>query len=198
MTNVYDLYRQNKIESGLIFQDFVVDTVQQILGISIVQYASRFYQIQVGESRQGFEIKHDEKYATTGRLWIEIAEKARPRAGDYVPSGIDRDDNTWIYIIGDYDTLFLFAKKTLKALRNTGRYPIRENNTRTSRGFLLADRLARAFAEKVLTPNAAVKVTEGVRHHEALGRLLHWEAMRNPAQASFIDDLLKPYEDPPS
>ena len=80
--NPYDAYRANKIESGLLFQDFVVDVLLQTLGFAVVTNSSRAYQHTVGESRTGVEIKHDERFADTGNLWIEVAEKARPRPGD--------------------------------------------------------------------------------------------------------------------
>jgi hypothetical protein len=103
----YEAYRNNKIESGLRYQDFAIDLLYQTIGLVVVQYASRMYQISIGESRTGVEIKHDEKYATTGNLWIEVAEKARPRDGDYFPSGICRDDNSWFYVIGNRNIRFV-------------------------------------------------------------------------------------------
>lgn len=185
----YEQYRANKIETGLIYQDFVVDVLFQTIGLVVVQYTSKTYQFAVGESRTGVEIKHDEKFATTGNLWIEVAEKARPRAGDYVPSGIKRADNTWLYVIGNYDTIFAFPKQHLLALEASGRYPIIENNTRTSQGFLLRDAEARASAAFVLTPKAEKKITGRIRDLHELGLLLHEEAKRNPAQRSLFESV---------
>lgn len=182
----YEAYRRNKLESGHLYQDFVVDVLFRTIGLVVVQYASRAYQIAVGESRTGIEIKHDEKFATTGNLWIEIAEKARPREGDYVPAGIERSDNTWLYVIGDYNTIFAIPKAFLRRLAATGRYPIRENGTFTSRGFLLPERDARTYAAFVLTPNAQEQVAKVVGGLEALGRVLHQAVLSNPAQMSLL------------
>jgi hypothetical protein len=184
----YESYRANKIETGLLFQDFVIDLLFQTIGLVVVQYASRLYQVHVGESRTGVEIKHDEWYASTNNLWIEVAEKARPRAGEMVPSGICRDDNSWLYVIGDYDTVFIFGKTTLLLLKDSGRYKIRENRTQTSRGFLLDDNLAQKLALYVLRPNAKEKIDTRVKDLEDLGRTLHELARKNPAQRSFFDE----------
>lgn len=169
----YERYRMNKIESGQLYQDFIIDLFANVLGMPISVYGSRAYQMAVGESRQGVEIKHDEKYATTGNLWIEVAEKARPRVGPYAASGIDRNDNTWLYIIGNYDIVFVFAKQLLRLLAQTGRYIVRENNTKTSRGFLLPDKDARKYAAIILAPNKDSVVQKFVGDLQATGRELH-------------------------
>lgn len=133
----YSEYRKDAIEDGLKYQDFVVDRCWDMLGLAIVQYVSRNSQYSAGESRTGVEIKFDRKYAETGNLWIEIAEKAQPRNGKFAPSGVRRSDNTWLYIIGNYDRIFIFSKKQLQELADSDQFEIRENSTNTSLGFLL-------------------------------------------------------------
>lgn len=182
----YDEYRKAKIESGLLYQDFVIDALSSLLGLHVQQYASRTYQLTVGETRQGVEIKHDEKYASTGNLWIEMAEKARPRAGDYVPSGIHRNDNAWLYVIGDYNTIFVFARTMLIELANSGRYRRIENRTRTSEGFLLPSAHAQRWAAMVLQPNAEVRVLKNVKDVQELGRRLHAELLDDARQRSLF------------
>lgn len=180
----YDDYRQNKIESGLLFQDFIIDLMLQVLKFPVTTYSSRLYQSTVGEGPAGVEIKHDEQYARTGNLWIEVAEKARPRTGDYAPSGIFRGDNTWLYIIGNYDIVFVFAKTLLQAFAL--RYEIYENRTKTSKGFLLPDTVARGSAVRVLAPKAEQKILIAVGDLHELGRHLHQVALANPAQRSLF------------
>lgn len=182
----YEQYRKAKIESGQLFQDFVVDAAHNILGLVIQQYASRTYQMTVGESLNGVEIKNDEKYASTGNLWIETGEKARPREGDYFPSGIYRDDNTWLYIIGDYNTLFVFQKEFLKNLHRSGRYRDLENRTKTSIGFLLRDRDARKYAGVIMTPNASKKIVKIAGDMKKIGEELHQIAKENKNQLSLF------------
>lgn len=178
MPAVYGEYYKAKLDSAKVFQDFVVDAAWNLLGLAIVQYASEAYQRVVGESRTGVEIKHDEKFSKTRNLWIELAEKARPRDGPYVPSGIYRHDNTWLYCIGDYDTIFFFPKTLLRALHASGRWPVFENNTRTSEGFLLRESEAEKYAAAILRPNAAIAVAKVVGDLAALGELLHDAAKR--------------------
>ena len=182
----YSKYYAAKLEGALVFQDFVVDAAWSLLGLAIVQYGSRAYQQAVGESRTGVEIKFDEKYSSTGNLWIECGEKAAPRPGDYAQSGIYRNDNTWLYVIGNYDTIFIFAKTLLRGLSESGRYTKRENNTKTSVGFLLKDDDARKYAAAVLQPNASDKVSKVVGDLAELGRIAHQAALVHQNQLSLI------------
>lgn len=155
-------YRNDKMDSGQRFQDHVVDLLFRRRGLVISQFVSREYQIRLGESLQGVEIKHDEKYSLTGNLWIEVGEKALPRAGEYAPSGVLRDDNTWLYVIGDYQTVFAFAKQNLILLYESKRYSLRENDRKTSVGFLFprvdAERWA-AFIERAEPSTTSTAVT---------------------------------------
>lgn len=186
MATNYEEYRRTKMESAALYQDFVVDVCWNVLGLAIVMYTSRAYQLTVGESRTGAEIKHDEMHARTGNLWIECAEKARPRAGDYVPSGIFRDDNSWLYIIGDYDTIFIFSKKFLQALSKTK--SIIENSTKTSKGFLLRMADAEKYANAILRPNASEKVSKLTSDLAQLGKELHAAVKQDSRQSSLFND----------
>lgn len=184
----YSKYYKVQLEEALLYQDFVVDAALSLLSYPIMQYSSRAYQQAVGESKSGVEIKHDKLFKKTGNLWIEISEKSRPREGDYFPSGIERDDNTWLYFIGDYDTIFVFPKSLLRGLANSGRYEMRENNTRTSTGFLLPGEDARRYAAAILEPNAETKVKKLVTDLNELGRELHQLVKGNPGQATLFGD----------
>lgn len=178
MNNQYEQYRNNKIESGQLYQDFVVDCCWNLLGLAVVQYTSKVYQHNVGDSKTGVEIKHDEKYASTGNLWIEVGEKARPRGGSYAPSGINRTDNTWLYVIGNYNVIFIFSKRLLAALASSGRYELRENGTKTSEGYLLPGSDAEKYAAQILYPNAEHKIGKAIKDLHAMGRELHNAILR--------------------
>lgn len=147
------------------FQDFVVDVCLERLGLAIVQYTSRKYQFEIGESRTGVEIKKDRKYAETGRLFIETEERKFPWL-NYTASGIYRKDNSWLYIIGNYDILYIFSKKLLRQIiakaklpNSKPHYDIIEIGAKTSRGFCLpkkdAERYAVEFIELNENPKAA-------------------------------------------
>ena len=133
-------YYKEKLEAGLQYQDYVADQLRKadpciILGA----YSSRKWQNDHGESASGIEIKHDMKLKETGNLYIEVAEKSNSSLKEYTPSGIMRDDNTWLYLIGDYEQAFLFSKHQLKTVyANRSQWPargIRERQTPTSIGF---------------------------------------------------------------
>lgn len=114
--NEYTTYREGCTDDADEFQDFVVDTILAHLKIPICVYSSKKYQYNKGESANGVEIKFDRKLAETGNLYIETAEKAQPRSGDYAPSGIFRSDNTWLWIQGNREVLFIVPKKILLLL----------------------------------------------------------------------------------
>lgn len=186
----YEKYREKQIENGLLYQDFVVD-IASTQGLIIQQYASKAYQISIGESRTGIEIKLDNIYAESNNLFIEIAEKARPRPGSFVPSGIYANEKTWLYWIGNYDIAFIFLKKFLISLHKAERYQEIEIKLGTSRGFLIPDADARKYAEvwEIYKGEEIRKIVERIEKAEALketGKELHRLALENPAQLSLF------------
>lgn len=133
-------YYKEKLEAGLEYQDFIADKLRKgepsiILGA----YSSRKYQNERGESASGIEIKYDMLFKKTGNLYFEVAEKSNAALLDYTPSGIMHDDNTWLYLIGDYEQAFLFSKNQLKMVyANKAKWSangIRARETPTSQGF---------------------------------------------------------------
>jgi len=117
MSSVEPVYPDAKSESsfqdGLEFQDFVCE---KLAGESIIlqNFCSKKYQFAVGENLQGVEIKYDSWCSKSGRISIEVAEKTRNDSSlQWTPSGICREDNSWLYIQGNYKLLFIFAKRFL-------------------------------------------------------------------------------------
>jgi hypothetical protein len=141
-------YYNKKLEQGLEYQDFLLEKLYE-LGIATISYSSKKYQMGKGENKAGFEIKFDDIMRSSNNIYIETAERSSTNR-EYVASGIFRSDNTWLYIIGDYDTVFIFGKKHLQNAYHSGKYKTIENKMRTSKGFLLP----KSYAEKVL----AVKI----------------------------------------
>jgi hypothetical protein len=111
----------------------------QNYGIVLSIFSSKKYQHEIGESMQGIEIKYDIKSTETGNIYIEIGEKAEPREGEYYPSGIYANDNSWLYFIGNYEILYVFSKKQLQTIFAKKFYyrRIEHNETKTSEGYLL-------------------------------------------------------------
>lgn len=110
-------YYNEKLQQGLEFQDVVTSALYQ-RGIVVVAYSSSKYQITHGENLLGAEIKRDGKFRETGNLYIETAEKAHPDNPVYVASGIYREDNSWLYVIGDEKTVYIFSTKYLRMLES--------------------------------------------------------------------------------
>lgn len=141
----------SQLEAGQQYQDFIAEKLYHE-GIPLINFQSRSAQLR-GENLLGLEIKFDNQFARTGNLYIETAEKSRAENREYVPSGIYRDDNSWLYGIGNYREFFLFSKRTLREL-----YELQKQNTEacktiaTSRGFVLSRREAAAIAERLFGP----------------------------------------------
>ena len=111
--------KRNTLREGEAYQTFV----RQILnrwGFTLWHHESKGLQYSIGENPQGFEIKldtrcfsHDPTKNPTNRLSIEVAEKTRRQNPEWIPSGILRNDNAWIYVQGNYAITFIFAKNWL-------------------------------------------------------------------------------------
>jgi len=140
-------YYEEKLKQGLEFQDYVTNLLINEIGIPLSTYSSKSYQLK-GENRQGIEIKFDDKYKETGNLYIEISEKSDALNYKYVDSGIYRNDNTWLYIIGNYEIVFIFGKELLKLMHKSSKY--RVVNTPTSNGFLIPNDDAYKYSLKVI------------------------------------------------
>ena len=144
-------YYKEKLDQGLMYQDFVVEKLYDH-GLPIISYSSKKYQIMIGENKAGLEIKNDDKFRNTGNFYIEIAEKSNPQKPHYVMSGIYRNDNTWLYLIGDYQDIYIFGKKHLIQMHQTGLY--RKVEIPTSKGFLLPLSDAEKYAVKIINCEA--------------------------------------------
>lgn len=123
----YDYHKL--LEDGLEFQDYVADKLYE-RGIILLNFVSRKHSL-VAENKFGMEIKLDKQFRKTGNLYIETAERIN---GDlaYLKSGIYREDNSWLWLIGDMQTFWIIAKKHLLKFEKN----CRKVETETSRGFL--------------------------------------------------------------
>uniref|UniRef100_A0A6M3K0U3 Uncharacterized protein n=1 Tax=viral metagenome TaxID=1070528 RepID=A0A6M3K0U3_9ZZZZ len=111
-----DADRPTVFEEGLEFQDFVVDLLLKEMGLVVSNYSSKYYQNNYGENRQGIEIKLDKRILETGNVSIEVAEKSKAENRNWIASGIMRNDNSWLYIQGNRDIVFIFGKKILRLI----------------------------------------------------------------------------------
>lgn len=138
------LEEQKRLFKGSEYQDFVVMECMKI-GLPIIMTSTYINQNKYGESFNGFEIKFDDNFKKTGNLYFEYEER-RQNKDNWVKSGIKKDDNTWIYIIGDYDNIFFFSKNTLNKIAEyidkggkVGAKTLRElkKEINTSRGYTI-------------------------------------------------------------
>ena len=135
-------YYKDHIKQGKEYEDFVCDLLRRKYGIIIQIYSSRKYQAECGESAGGYEIKFDNRVKDTNNLYFEVAEKSDPKLSEYSRSGIYRKDNTWLYLIGNYDRLWAFSKRQLRlAYQNKAKWDaigITPRQTPTSIGFTIS------------------------------------------------------------
>lgn len=167
----YTKYREQAFEDSEEYRDYITDRLHDA-GIVVQQIVSKRGQFRVGENKLGLEIKLDRKFWRTGNLCIEVAEKAVPRPGDYVPSGIFRDDNSWLFGIGNKDWFYIFSQKYVRACYQHGTVagkPIRHYTRDTSKGFLLDHETADKVAELIFKFDQGqvliVKGGEGETHN---------------------------------
>ncbi len=139
-------------ESGLKFQDFVCDLLRDQLGIVITNYSSATFQFGTGENKQGIEIKLDRTCTRTDRLSIETAEKTKASNYQFVPSGIYRNDNSWLYIQGNFEIVFIFSKNILRLLHSSRRY--QEKEIPTLKGYYLPFDDAHKYSAKFIEINS--------------------------------------------
>lgn len=92
-------------------------------GVNLGLYYGRDQQYTQGENDLGIEIKRDIKSRETGNLYIEYAERLN-QDGEWVSSGIFKDDNSNYFLIGDIDEYWIFKRNDLedlyKAIVNNG------------------------------------------------------------------------------
>jgi len=107
------------LKEGIAFQRHV-HRILNPWGFTTWDHDDKRLQYTLGENPQGFEIKLDKRCFSrdpaknpTGRLSIEIAEKTRRANADWIDSGILRTDNSWLYVQGNYEIVFVFPKNWL-------------------------------------------------------------------------------------
>ncbi len=129
-----DIYKERLLQ-GKEYENFVRKVLKEKMNLSVDVYKNIQDQYNIGESEQGFEIKYDKRYKETNNIYIEVAEKTNKNNLNFIDSGIYRNDNSWILLIGNFDVIYFFGINTLRLLYETDRF--KEVNTETSKAFLL-------------------------------------------------------------
>jgi hypothetical protein len=113
---------------GELFQNFVKNELYKKWSINVAYFVNKSQQRQIGESIQGYEVKLDNRCTgdngtqPTYRICVEVAEKNNKENKFFTPSGIFAQTNTWLYIVGNYMQFWIFGKKDLIRLYNSGKY----------------------------------------------------------------------------
>lgn len=139
---------KKSFQTGLEFQDFVCVELAKH-GIILQNLSSKKYQYETGENLQGFEIKFDSRFLDTSRLSIEIAEKSNRDVYKWTASGIYRVDNTWLYIQGNYDRLYIFPKNFLIKLHESKKYEEAEFNGTIKKFYLPLEDAEKYCAKRI-------------------------------------------------
>jgi len=143
-------YYADKLKEGQEFEDFVQDALAK-RGIFLGNYTSQKYQLEKGENMLGMEIKRDGRFRETGNFYMETAEKSSKDIVGWTPSGIMRDDNSWLFCIGDEKGFCVFAKKDIRDRSHMGEtqdgIKARAVETPTSKGFVWGVRFAKLEAQ---------------------------------------------------
>jgi len=134
MIGYHNDYYMKMYAEGTDFQNFVLKVLEEEFAWMIRAHNTDEEQVTIGENSAGFEVKYDKKFRDTGNLWIECQERSNTKL-PYSPAGIFANDNAWLFIMGDYKTLYIFSKKQLKVECEKRRKII--NHMDTSIGFLL-------------------------------------------------------------
>lgn len=124
---------EEKFREAQIFQDYAAIRLYK-KGIMAFPFTSALYQQKVGECVSGIEYKYDRLFRETGNLFIEFEARFTPEQ-EFRESGLLRNDNTWLYVIGDFYTLYLLSKRQL--LNEVKFLEEVTNNMGTARGYLL-------------------------------------------------------------
>lgn len=124
-----------KLEKGWEYQDFIAEQFLKI-GLLFLPYQSRKYQLTKGESVNGIEVKFDDKLKETHNIYIETESRSPYYTNKWTKSVVmDLNSNSWLYVIGDYQSCFIFAVNQLRAYAD---YPkFKKVETETSRGYLI-------------------------------------------------------------
>ena len=125
-------------------------------GYEVGLYTTQREQYEIGESRMGLEIKYDKQLATTRNVYIEREEKTCATRPTFVPSGIERGDNSLLYGVGNHHEFYIFSKRTLQRVYEAfarGLVPADKDFALrakpTSRGFTLSRHLSASWCERL-------------------------------------------------
>lgn len=131
-------YYKDKLVEGQRYENFVMSRWPEVYpNRKLTIRDSKYAQLE-GETEEGVEIKYDGRMEDTGRVYIEMQEKTHIDNENYILSGIYRNDNSKLFLIGNMTQWFLFSKEKLVWLdRLDPPFLYRPKPTGTSIGFCI-------------------------------------------------------------
>ena len=141
-----DSYIQH-YKQGVEYENFIEDLFLERLHIKLFFYKSKHFQNKVGETHQGIEVKFDDRIKETGNIYFEYEEACK--TSGCIPSGVFKQDNSWLYVIGDYSTIYVFSKNRLINFLTNSK-DVRKVEAQSSKGYLVKKELAETIAEKII------------------------------------------------
>ncbi len=109
MTSEY----KRKLAVGQAYEEFIVNNWLAFFPYPLNMHNGKYEQLK-GENTEGVEIKLDQICKRTKRLYIEIEEKSNADNERMIQSGIQRNDNTVLFLIGDYEDAYIFDVLVLR------------------------------------------------------------------------------------
>jgi len=131
-------YYKDKLAEGQRYEKFVISRWPEIYPNKKLTIRDGKLAQLAGETEEGIEIKYDGRMEDTGRVYIEMHEKSRIENEKYIESGIYRNDNSKLFLIGNMTQWFLFSIDKLRWLdRLDPPFLYRPKPTGTSIGFCI-------------------------------------------------------------
>jgi len=108
----YPEYKQRQLIVGNYVMACMVNIIHACTGMTIHILWDKEDQFNIGESEEGYELKYDSRFRSTGNLYIEFMERTVNDV--WINSGVYRGDNTKFYVIGDLEMMWVFKIETIR------------------------------------------------------------------------------------
>ncbi len=130
-------YYKDKLAEGQRYESFVMSRWPEVYPNRTLTIRDSKYAQLKGETEEGIEIKYDGRMEDTGRVYIETQEKTHVDNEKYIESGIYRNDNSKLFLIGNMTQWFMFSKDKLVWLDRLDPPFLYRVQTPTSIGFCI-------------------------------------------------------------
>jgi hypothetical protein len=106
-------YYKEKLQASFEFENYIEGYFRYHYNLELGPYITPEGQYYEGENELGIEIKNDTLIKKYGNIYIEYAEKSNAHNGNFVRSGILKNDKSVYFLIGDKTKFWIFKKARL-------------------------------------------------------------------------------------